>query len=371
MEPSKKILFIGNVNSFLISNLAKELKKNNPKLHIDILSEAKNIEPNSIFDNVYFVDETNYWARKKFIKVLYYAWKYKQILHSIPVKYDYIHLLYISTIFRLIWKKLQSKGDKIVLTVFGSDFYKAGKTMRKMLRKMTDEADLISGTNPVTLADFSNYYSVPTEKRLLCRFGLTILDEIDAVSEEEVKIFRASNNVNDTTKIIACGYNTSTNQNIEKIIEQLVSVKEQLSDVVLFFQFPIHDNDYTLKLEEQIQQSNFKHVIFKKRFTDKELAIYRKAVDICIQVQNTDQFSGAMQEHLYAGSIVITGKWLPYKVLDEKNTDYIRIETLDELGASVIQNMNKTVDTEQNKQVIASFSKWEKTILDWNAIYLK
>ncbi len=371
MERSKKILLIGNVNSFLILNLAKQLKKENPSLQIDILSEAKNIEPNSIFGNVYFVDETNYWARKKFIKVLYYAWKYKQILRSIPVKYDYIHLLYISTIFRLIWKKLQRKGDKIVLTVFGSDFYKAGSTMRKMMRKMANEADLISGTNPVTLSDFSDYYAVPDEKRLLCRFGLSILDEIDSVTENEVKSFRLANNVADSTKIIACGYNTSTNQNIEKIIEQLVSVKEQLSEVVLFFQFPVHDNEYTLKLEQQIQQSKFKHVIFKKRFSDKELAIYRKAVDICIQVQNTDQFSGAMQEHLYAGSVVITGKWLPYGVLDEKNTDYIRIETLDKLGESVIQNIHKSVNTELNKNVISSFSKWEKTILDWNAIYQK
>lgn len=369
MTTEKKILLIGNVNSFLISNLAIALKKHNSSLQIDILSEAKNIEPNTVFNTIYYVDETHFLAKKKGIKVLYYAWEYKKILAKIPEKYDYIHMLYISSIFRLIWKNLQKKGNKIVLTVFGSDFYKAGKTMRRMIDKMAQEADLISGTNPATLSDFCNFYSIPDEKRLVCRFGLSILDEIDSVTENDILDFRKTHQIKQTTKIIACGYNASLNQNLEQIIDQLTAVKNNLKDVILFFQFPVSDSTYTLHIEEKIKSTQIPYKIFRKRFTDVELAIYRKAVDICIQVQTTDQFSGAMQEHLYAGSIVITGKWLPYKVLDEKSTDYIRIESLDQLGKSVIQHLNKTTDVEKNRKIIASFSKWENTILDWANIY--
>ena len=43
-----------------------------------------------------------------------------------------------------------------------------------------------------------------------------------------------------------------------------------------------------------------------------ETAMFRKACDALIQVQDTDVLSGSMLEHLYAGNAVVTGDWLPY-----------------------------------------------------------
>ena len=103
--------------------------------------------------------------------------------------------------------------------------------------------------------------------------------------------------------------------------------------------------------------------------TDRELALYRSAINIMIQVQSTDSFSGAMQEHLYAGSLVITGNWLPYSVLDDEHVEYIKVSEIQEIGEEVSNNLKKTVDLNKNKRAIAKFSKWNLTLQTWINLY--
>jgi hypothetical protein len=239
-----------------------------------------------------------------------------------------------------------------------------------MQRKMVRDAQIITASNEITLREFSSFFNVPEEKKLLCRFGLSVLDEIEKVTEQDTLTFRKKHAGNAKRLIIACGYNANPNQNLESIIKQIHSVKEQLRALILFFQLPgSASKHYTDQVIQQLQEAHIPFKVFTEIFSDRDLAIYRKSCDIFIQVQNTDQLSGAMQEFLFAGTNVITGAWLPYKVLDDLSVDYTKVNRLDEIGTTLTSTIDREIDKKHNKAVIQELSAWKNTIDNWRNLY--
>ena len=366
----KKILFVGNINSFLIINLAKSLKEVDNNIQIDILSDQKkNNDTKDLFLNVYSINNHHFLNKIKFAKGIFQSLSFKNEIKKIETTYDAVHILYLSVSYRTIWRKLIEISQKQIITVFGGDFYKSTKLMRKLMRPMVESATIITATNPKTLQEFSNFYGIPAKKTRVVRFGLSILDEIDHVNEDDILKFKYKYIIDKNKKLIACGYNASMNQNIEKIIPELLKVQGIQQHYLLCFQFPQTQNSVCEKAISLCKKHKLKFVVFDDYLSDKELAIYRKSIDIMIQLQSTDSFSGAMQEHLYAGSKVITGKWLPYEVLDAKGVDFSRIDRFDKLSETIETIVKREIDILHNQNVIASYSKWKKNIGDWQNLY--
>ena len=104
-----------------------------------------------------------------------------------------------------------------------------------------------------------------------------------------------------------------------------------------------------------------------------EIALIRKATDIMIQVQTTDQFSGSMQEHLYAQNVVITGSWLPYKAMKNEGIYFEEIRNIAEITdllPEIIRNCSTYESkTHQNTEIISNLSRWENNIQAWSKLY--
>lgn len=111
----KKILFIGNANSFLIIQLAKKLIAYNPDLQIDILSDQTIKSECSPFHHSYCVDDSNPKASKKIIKAFYVAVQMKKLIQKVEGKYDVIHILYVSASYRYFWNELKKRAQKLYL----------------------------------------------------------------------------------------------------------------------------------------------------------------------------------------------------------------------------------------------------------------
>lgn len=367
-----RILFIGNSNSFLLINLAKRLKQLDSSIEIDILSEAEVPSALSltIFNKIYYITEDSKWRKRRLFKFFWLSLKYKKLIKSVPSDYDAVHILYLSSIYRTFWSAIKTKAPKRIITIFGSEFYRANKQIRSLQRKMVSEADIISATNPLTLRDFSSEFKVPTVKQRLCRFGLSVLDEIDLVTEEEIRSFKEGQDVVKYERIIVCGYNASPNQNLEFIIEALNRKKDILQNSVLFFQLPgAERSEYCQAIIRRLKQTGFPYRVFSKYFTDHELAVYRKSADIMIQVQNHDQFSGAMTEHIYAGNKVITGSWLPYEVMDKAGIEYYKVDEIAGIADKLLGVFTSSVDKEHNKKIIRSLCGWDENIEGWKSLY--
>lgn len=363
-----KILILGNVNSFLIIRLAEQLKMKMPALRIDALTLETTIsrEASDVFDKIYHDTKSHAFEQKKYIKVLFMFLRLRRLLQKTPKGYDALSILYALSVYRFVWKRILSKSRLVSISVFGSDFYRSGKLVRWLLRKMLREANVVTATNDQTLSDLQSYYPFLKGRGKIVRFGLSVLDKMDKVSSEEVIEFRKSFDIHPGKIIVACGYNASVNQRLEEILESLSNVRNGLMDVVLFFQFPNAVSSlYIQRIMKQLEEGKFDYRIIDRYLTDEELAVYRCSVDIMIQVQDSDQLSGAMQEHLYGGAKIITGKWLPYNVFDDAGIDYRKVNDRTEIGEHVLKIRNEIIDKEANKKAVAGLSKWEYTIDGW------
>jgi hypothetical protein len=370
-----KLLFIGNANSFLLIRLAEQLMKSTPNLTIDIVTLEGKItkEAKDVFQTIYFEPEKRFGEDIRLAKVLFLANKLGGILKKTPIGYDSVCLLYLSVIYRLKWSQIKKKSFNQVITLFGSEFYRSGKVVRFLQKKMLREATTITYANELLWNDVSEYFELDKSKGKQCLFGLSILDEIDRVTSDEDLGFRTKYQLKESQLIVACGTNSSSNQALEEIITAVVPVKEKLNDVVLFFQFPdLAISKYAKQIIDQVKSSGINFVVLDDYLSDHELAIYRKAAFALIQVQNTDQLSGAMQEHLYAGSKVITGDWLPYAIFDEIGIEYSKVKDRKEIGPLLIELLAKSNQENENCAKIGKLSKWSSVIGQWkNIFYLK
>ena len=86
--------------------------------------------------------------------------------------------------------------------------------------------------------------------------------------------------------------------------------------------------------------------MLKSHLSNVDVAKLRIETDIAINIQQTDAFSGSLQEHLFAGNILLVGDWLPYDILDENHVFY--------------KKSSLTDLSDQIKDCIVNYDKYKK-----------
>ena len=362
-----RILFIGNARNYLLIELAKQLEQLDSALEIDILSDQPPFETHP-FKRVYRVDSgKGIWAQNYF-KSLYLFFALRKALKEIPSGYDYLHVFLVVPTYRLVWNSLSSKAKKSILTFFGSEYYRSNFLYRIFTKGMAKRATWVTASNAQTLTDVCDYYSVQSDKRKFCRFGLSILEAIEQLTPEDFSRCCAELGIPESETCISVGYNAAPIQNHIQILHEIKKCETDLPEFIICFQFHGHRNAYVQEIISETEKLELQYIIIDQ-LDDLHLAAYRKRIDVCLQLQKTDQFSGAMQEHLYAGSRVITGAWLPYKVLDDSGTDYCRIQKIEDLHLE-LPKMISHIPSKRNKEIIRSVSSWEITVKSWYDLYV-
>ncbi|MBD3796814.1 MAG: glycosyltransferase family 4 protein [Campylobacterales bacterium] len=369
----KKILLVGDGNHQFIRYLAKWLKKgNSKKILVDVLSLTE-IKEEHCFDTIYYIKHDNLIGRIPKVNSLWLRLRFIRQLRSIQNNYDIINLHYITRIFSTILKI--DFTAKIILTFWGSDFYRAAPKNKKIIKKIIDKSNLVTVTNPQMKEDIKAYYQDLTRKIETVRFGLEPLEKLrnSSASKEDSK----KNLGIEKDKIIVCvGYNRSPAQHHIEIINSIESTltKTEKDNIIVLLPLTYgNDFKYLEELKSFLRQVKIEFKTFLNFMTNEEVASLRQATDIFIQLQTTDQFSGSMQEHMYAKNIVITGSWLPYKVLEDSNVSFHKIAKVDDVGNKLqrcIANLDEEKQkVQKNDEIIYQLSGWPNVIDDWNKVY--
>jgi hypothetical protein len=83
--------------------------------------------------------------------------------------------------------------------------------------------------------------------------------------------------------------------------------------------------------------------------------------------------TSSMLEHLAAGSVVITGKWLPYGSLEEIGVYFIRINKVDDLKETlleVIKHLDVHLElSKKNREIMLKLMSWETNKWSWYEAY--
>lgn len=368
-----KILLVGDVNCIFLNTLAKALKREET-MEIDVLSlfSEKDQQAHGAFDKIFAIKKKNNSKFQRLIQIFEMVRKLEN--------YDVVNIHYVGTKYRLFYKILMKKTKRFILSFSGSDFYRIDDKKRLSLRGMINAADKITFTNDRMREDFLEYYGMDYAYKIeVCRYGLSVLEKIDDLDElgdytAELYEFKKKYGIEDFKHYVVCGYNSSKEQRHLEMVNAIQKLSEQIKNDTLFI-FPLTYGDMSYKEElKAILRTKKIHYLVLESFMDlKDSALFRKLTEILIHIQDTDQFSGSMQETLYAGNIVINGAWLRYDILDQQEAFYIKTENYDNLHQKIeeaLQFKEKyQCNAKKNKEIIGNISKWTKNSKKWIDLY--
>jgi hypothetical protein len=376
-----KVLLVGDVNSRFVRDYASNLKPQLPPgSSIDIFAS---IRPYSKDHSAIFNQEFSYpyISIYKHIKWLHVLWRFVSLFSYLVFRgkeYDIIHLHYVMVDYGLLSPLLRILKGKLIITVFGSDYYKMPLARKKFLRGLYVQSDYITFSNERTLKDFQEFYHFPSAILKLCRFGLyplEILKEMDIDSSDQSRLSLSF----PKGKIIVCvGYNYNKDQQHEEIILSILNEPRLIPFLPnLLFLFPLTyglDEIYKGHLIKRTAQLPYESRVMSHYLTEEENADLIHSCDILIQVQKNDQLSGVMQEHLFNGNLVITGGWLPYSTFKNQGIYFREVDSVAKVGSELFESIRDIEAEKQkckiNRDIIYRMSSWNFTIKNWLDLYI-
>lgn len=361
-ENKKRCLILCHFYSVYTKEFLEKMYQN-INIKFDILTIDKSYKENvklGVINKVYAYNDLN---------------EMNKILNTNEV-YDIIHVHFLAPFYGQVAEQIRNKCNKLVITIWGSDFYRITEEQKEQQRNLIEKADIITFDNDVTLDEFVNYYGeCYRQKSHITRFGLTALEyikEIEGVNKDTIK---KNLDIPEDSLVVTCGYNANPAHNHLKIIESIKKVKNKLPKN-MYFIFPMtysRDNNYVDIVKKELSISGLQYRILEDFMQFDEIAQLTRVSDIMIQVQTTDTLSATMQEHMYNGNVIITGSWLPYQPLKKARIFFLQVSSADKIGKKVIKVVKNIEDYKEkcrkNHHIIWNFSAWENTIKSWIDIY--
>lgn len=284
---------------------------------------------------------------------------YNAILKTVQKEYDAIDVHYFSDTYVKFLKQYK-KPYKI--TTWGSDFYRESKEWLERKRGVYLKAKNIQVETTTVLKDMNIYEPKLQDKIRVCNFGVDILEEIDQLKLEGYKerLIKSP----EGSFVVTCGYNGTAAQQHLMILEQIKNLDDDIKREIYLCipaTYGLTDS-YESDLKEKLRQTGVKYVIIKNRLPDIDLAKLRVETDVVVNMQISDSLSSSLLQHLYAGNVLLLGKWLPTDTYNEHGIYYqqVSVQTLTDKLESVIKDIVKAKkQCEGNHEMIGAFATWK------------
>lgn len=258
------------------------------------------------------------------------------LMNDVPkVDICHIHSVYKTACLMVLLNKKNYK--KLILSYWGGDIEDKTPSVIKMRAKCFDRANAITVTVKETYNEFRRIYGDKYDKKLsICRFATDGLGCIKKLSQEMSRSdCRKNYNIPDGKICITCGYSAYAEQHQDKCLEIISSLPEHIRKkifVIVPMQYGRFDGEYIKKVKEIGENMDVECRILEEFVPFEISAQLAIATDIYLHLRDTDAFSNALKEHVFAGSYVIKGDWLKYPELDNMKASVESIPSFDELG---------------------------------------
>lgn len=309
------------------------------------------------------------------VRGIFFAWFRYSILLKLSSKYDIIDVHFFSPYFDKLILKLKEQGKKIKITIWGSDFYRASSERKEEQRKIYRIIDQIQFETKQVADDFINVFPECEGKTAIANFGIIQLEIIDKLLENDVfNAYKRKIGIPEGSVVITCGTSGNEAHQHRKIISHIEKIPQEIKDQ-LFLIIPMNyggNNNYIKQIESKVRSLGIPYLLLTSFFSKEKFCEYVIASDIVITIQTSDSLSTAIQEHLYANGILISGEWLPYQILKDYGIEYksVSMETLTDTIVDTVNNL-KSINKRNanNRTIISEFSSWNNVINDWVKIY--
>lgn len=300
----------------------------------------------------------------------------KTILNQLPI-YDAMQLLWIEPEWSYFCELIRKKAKRLNLNVGGSDFYRVGKEGRDFKRDLIAYADNITAETESTVQEFGEYYGEDAKNKTnLLPFGIEVLDWIDRIEKFPRNTIRKKYHIPFDKIVVTCGHNAIKEHQHMKIIDAVETMSDKVKSQLIFvfpMTYPQKADAYINSVRDRLKESGLDHVVLTNFMDFNEMAEYALVSDIMIHVQTTDQLSSTMLEEMYAGSIVLAGKWLPYQSLHKKGMFFWDVDEICDITMileDVVENIEKyRTKCEGNKVIVRKHSSWDELASKWYALW--
>jgi hypothetical protein len=375
-----KLLLVSNANSVHVYNYI-----NHVLLPMACDITIYSIHPNSVYEqfykehNITVIESANikgFWARvPKFRGIAQIVNMVREV--SRLGNFDFCHVHSYTYTMMLAACTNKRHFGKIILSYWGSEILRVNKAglLDKILVKKTD---IITIPTKVMVDKFYTLYGNRYESRVKrVLIGCSTLEIINSVLLEETQAeIKLKLGLTDDKILVSCGHNASTHQHHKSIVEAISHCNDTIKNriyLVIPMGYGEPSQSYIDDVKNSLEQSGLEGRVITELLYHKDNARLRIASDILIHVQTTDAFSIAMQEHMYAGTVVMNGDWLNYKELDELGAEYIKIKSIQSITEELSLAVNNLSMLKQkclkNREIIWNLSSWAEVVPVWLSIY--
>lgn len=313
--------------------------------------------------------------------IRYFKGKY---LDNLFRKHDVINFHYLDEYTYEYVKNIQP-NNKVVCSFWGSDLLvEESKAHNEAVSKLVNLADAITTHTDfhkdVILKKYGEHLKPKIHKAL---FGLshrhvTKLQEIVENDKADLSICQLikdeyGTDVNTYKHIIRVGYNGNTEQNHIPVIESLKK-SENKEDILLLvpMSYGLATDEYKAEVRKALEQSGFNHLIIEKYLSEQHAFELGKLCNIAIMVRDTDALNNALIEELMAGSFVVAGSWLPYRVLSNEGIYFEEVynfDVLDKVSAYINNVDGYKAKLANNGKILADFISNKRNGKHWAAAF--
>lgn len=341
------VLLVGKIYDNHMFRFVRNLKRINPSVQIDGFAPKETIRelPKDYiicFRELKIVDLHSYFKMIPGLRSLELINQLQRNFHSFTQgrHYNIVNIHYPEYVFRYLLKDIRSCSDNIVLTPWGSDVYRISERKRKILQRVYDAADYVTGPGDRFTTDFMRIFNVPKEKLQLADIGSETIDYISE-NKSQLTTLEAKRKLGvESSYVISCGYNASVGQQHLKIIESIAKAKSCLpNNLILFFPVTYPKNpDYIEHLKEAVKESGLKAKWFTEYLDLQSLFELQMATDMFIHIQTTDANSTSLKEYILCEKNCVNGGWLKYDDIEEDgNKPFHVVENLEELDQVIVR----------------------------------
>jgi len=380
MKKKYTLLIMGNLNDNHLLRFTKHLKACNPNIRMDYFGFCD--RPDSVPDenlkcfDCCCINKTPILFHKipvvrSLVTIITWKLKFAQFIRN--RSYDIANIHFITYHYYSIIKRLRKCTGSIVLTPWGSDIYRIKDSERKIVRRIYDQADYVTGHGDRFSDDFMRIYHVDKSKFKNATLGSETIDYIyDHFQSTSVKDAKKALGI-DYCYAITCGYNASKAQRHKEMIEAIAKIKVQLPENMVLL-FPLtypKDKEYKEQIKKLVEYYGFKAKYYESYLDMDTLFMLRQATDMFIHIQTTDANNASLKEYLLCKKKVVNGSWLKYYDVEEDNyKPYYIVDDLSELPDVILKTFKEEpIEVKDNViQAICSMGCRE-VAKEWNKLF--
>jgi hypothetical protein len=267
-------------------------------------------------------------------------------------------------------------GSRIIVSLWGSDLYRSSG--------LDDYARQLKACSRASVFTVG---SLEMRETFLAKFGRRWFDRIrivnygadnlDLISQARAarQPFLAGIGLDPCRIIVVIGNAGNPKNQHMAVIDQLARMDQTVLERIALILPMTYNTDgaYKSEVESALRGLPVPARIIDQYMPALEVARMWAACDIFVHVPVSDQFSASMCEALYAGSVLITGAWLPYSRLRLSRVHHHAMERVGQLAevlSSVVNNFTaERQAASQTAPLLYDMMAWESVMPKWAALY--